>query len=71
MKTIADVINSLTVEMMDMQTEKMTLEEAIAIIKSHHEWRSGADTKMLDPQEISEAMYLVIAAAECWENMEE
>ena len=49
--------------------EKMTLPEAIQALTTHQEWRMGAEMPMLHPKEISEAMYIVLAAARAYERM--
>lgn len=38
----------------------MTIEEAIAILKHHNEWRRGADIPMEEPKVIGEAIDTVV-----------
>ena len=38
----------------------MKLEEAINLLKRHQEWRLGADTEMIYPKELTEAIDIVI-----------
>ena len=38
----------------------MKIEEAIAILKQHNEWRRGADIPMTDPKVIGEAIDCVV-----------
>lgn len=38
----------------------MTIEEAIAILKTHNEWRRGADIPMTDPKILGEAIDTVV-----------
>ena len=48
---------------------EMTLPEAIQTLTTHQEWRMGAEIPQLDPKVISDAMYLVLAAATVYESM--
>lgn len=38
----------------------MTEKEALTILKKYQEWRLGADTEMIKPKEITEAINIVI-----------
>ena len=38
----------------------MTLPEAIKVLEEYNSWRLGADTKMLDPKVITEALEIAI-----------
>jgi hypothetical protein len=38
----------------------MKLEDAINLLKIHQEWRSGADTEMIYPKELTQAIDIVI-----------
>ena len=38
----------------------MKLEEAINLLKTHQEWRLGADTEMIYPKELTQAIDIVI-----------
>lgn len=38
----------------------MKIEEAIEILKKHNMWRRGADTPMIDPKVIGEAIDCVV-----------
>lgn len=42
----------------------MTLEEAIKILKEYNEWRRGAETEMLHPKTIGEAIDVVLEELE-------
>ena len=42
----------------------MTLNEAIAILRQHQEWRRGGDGEMLDPKQIGYAIDRVLSALE-------
>lgn len=38
----------------------MTEKQALNILKRYQEWRLGADTEMIEPKEITEAIDIVI-----------
>ena len=48
--------------------ERMTIDEAIQLLKEFNAWRCGADTPMLNPREITEAINTVIAENDRWRD---
>lgn len=46
------------------------LNEALAYVKHHNDWRKGADIKMCDPRELSIALDLIMEAAQRYAELE-
>ena len=58
----------MTMDGNDDDGETMTIPEAIALLRRFNAWRCGADTPMLNPREITEAINTVIVEIERWRD---
>ena len=38
----------------------MNIQEAIVVLRLHNQWRKGAETPMIDPKELGEAINIVV-----------